>query len=143
MDHPIESYIRQTFEIGSAEELQRLSYFVLAHVLIDTRLIATDLFYRVSQGGGLPLVEIQKLADEAASGTFGIHLGRVKDKIPENCFRIADELNQTRNGLLHWRRTGLDPQRGYKGQDVTSASGFKACMDDVLTFIQAVPWRNP
>jgi hypothetical protein len=83
------------------------------------------------------------LADKAAAGTFGTHLERVAGKIPDDCFRIADELNRARNGLFHWRRDRLDPQPSYRGQDVTSPSGFQACMDDVLTFIQTVPWRNP
>ena len=142
MEHPIESCIRRTFEIESPE-LERLAYFVLAHVLIDTRLIATGLFDQIATRGGLSLVEIQGLADKAAAGTFGTHLERVAGKIPDDCFRIADELNRARNGLFHWRRDRLDPQPSYRGQDVTSPSGFQACMDDVLTFIQTVPWRNP
>jgi hypothetical protein len=39
MEHAIESYIRQTFEIESPEQLKRPAYVVLAHVLVDTHLI--------------------------------------------------------------------------------------------------------
>ena len=59
-EHHVERYVRDTFgldEIG----LRRVAVFLLAHVLVDTRLIARALFKRVSEeaaGSGLPLTRI-------------------------------------------------------------------------------------
>jgi len=55
---------------------------------------------------------------------------------------IADKINEARNALLHWRRDRFSLPV-YKGQDVTTGAGFQTCMDDVLTFIQVVPFNTP
>jgi hypothetical protein len=93
--HHVERYVRDTFgldEIG----LRRVAVFLLAHVLVDTRLIARAVFKRVREEGaesGLPLMRIQEIADEAAEGTFGIHLGRVSTGLPDNTHGIATDIN--------------------------------------------------
>jgi hypothetical protein len=84
--------------------LTRLGFFLLAHVLIDTRLIALALFKAVSEEGGVPLGRIQTLADEAAERTFGVHLDKVRADLSDENAQIAEELNKARNALLHWKR---------------------------------------
>jgi hypothetical protein len=118
---------------------------LLAHAVVDTRLIARALFKTISQrsgGHGLSLATIQDIADEVAKGTFGTHLKRVRERLPGETADIAEQLNNARNALLHWERErpGLPV---YKGQAVTTEAGFRACMDDVLRFIQNVPFDTP
>jgi len=132
-------------------------------MLSDTSAILSDLMPWLASGGhpsarpcsrkyaphfprsgerGLPLSVIQGIADEVAQGTFGTHLAHVSDGLPSNMDEIADKINEARNALLHWRldRFSLPV---YKGQDVTTGAGFQTCMDDVLTFIQVVPFNTP
>jgi hypothetical protein len=142
-DH-VERYIRQTFGLDS-KGLQRVGLFLLAHVLIDTRLIARAMFKTISDrsaGVGLPLTVIQGIADEVAQGTFGTHLCRVSTGLPGDMSEIADKINEARNALLHWRRDRFSLPV-YKGQDVTTEPGFRACMEDVLKFLQTVPFDLP
>jgi hypothetical protein len=143
-EHHVERYVRDTFgldEIG----LRREAVFLLAHVLVDTRLIARALFKRVSEeaaGSGLPLMRIQEIAEEVAEGTFGIHLGRVRPGLPGDTSGITTDINEARNGLLHWKSDRFSLPI-YRGQDVTTETGFRTCMDDVLRFIQVVPFATP
>ena len=140
--HPLEEYILKTFQLDW-DGLGRLALFLLAHVLVDTRLIAIAMFKEVSKGGGLSLTKIQAIADEVANGTFGLHLERVRQYLPEWCAEIAEEMNKARIALLHWKRDRFSLPE-YKGQDVvTSDEGFRRCMDDVLRFIQTVPFKTP
>jgi hypothetical protein len=69
--HPLEAYVLQTFQLNHAG-LNRLGFFLLAHVLIDTRLIALALFKAVSEEGGVPLSRIQTLADKVAKSTLSL-----------------------------------------------------------------------
>ncbi|SRR5712691_4225791 len=140
--HPLEDYLLETFEIDRSA-LNRLALFLLAHVLIDTRLISVALLKAVSEGGGLSLTEIEGIADKFGKGTFGPHLDRVRTLIPSRCVEIAEKVNDTRNGLLHWRRERAFRSADYNGQDVTTETGFGPCMDDVLEFIQTVPFNMP
>jgi len=142
-DH-VGRYIGQTFGLDSMG-LQRVGLFLLAHVLIDTRLIARAMFKTISDrsaGIGLPLTVIQGIADEVAQGTFGTHLGRVSAGLPGDMSEIADKVNDARNALLHWKRDRFSLPV-YKGQDVTTEPGFRACMEDVLRFLQTVPFDLP
>jgi hypothetical protein len=142
--HPAEAYIRQTFGLNS-RSAERLAYFLMGHVLLDTRLIALALFRTVSErskGVGLPLTEIQAIADQLAKGTFGQHLERVSTDLPGDCGQIAGALNDARNALLHWERERFTAVPIYKGLEVTDSEGFKVCMDDIMKFIQQVPF-NP
>jgi len=139
--HPLEDYVLQTFQLDHAG-LTRLSFFLLAHVLIDTRLIALALFKAVSEEGGVPLSRIQTLADEAAERTFGVHLDKVRALLSDENVKIAEEMNKARNALLHWKRDRFSLPE-YKGQDVLSDDGFRRCMDEVLRFIQTVPFKPP
>jgi hypothetical protein len=109
------------------------------------RLIARAMFKEISDrsaGKGLPLTTIQEIADQVASGTFGTHLGRVSDGLPGDTGEIANEINEARNGLLHWRRDRFSLPV-YKGENLTTEEGFRSCMDDVLRFIQLVPFDLP
>src|SRR5574338_675770 len=99
---PVEGYIRQTFGLD-AEGLQRVALLLLAHVLIDTRLIARGLF---------------KTIDERSGGKG----------LPPDGVETAERLNEARNALLHWNRTRFSLPV-YKGQDATTEAGFRACMD--------------
>lgn len=143
-EHHIEHYVRQTFgldEIG----LKRVAVFLLAHVLVDTRLISRAMFKTISErsaGHGLPLTTIQEIADEAANGTFGDHLTQASAGLPDDTSEIAREINKARNALMHWKR-GRFSLPVYKEQDVTTEAGFQTCMDDVLRFIQTVPFETP
>jgi len=85
---------------------------------------------------------IQGIADEVAQGTFGTHLGRVSAGLPGDMSEIADKVNDARNALLHWKRDRFSLPV-YKGQDVTTEPGFRACMEDVLRFLQTVPFDLP
>jgi hypothetical protein len=83
-----------------------LAYFVLAHVLVDTRLIATALFHEISElggSGGLSLNEIQQIAGKVAKGAFGPHLNRVADLIPSASSTIADEEKSVTREIEHVR----------------------------------------
>jgi len=51
-------------------------------------------------------------------------------------------INEARNCLLHWKRDRFSLPV-YRGQDVTTETGFRTCMDDVLRFIQVVPFASP
>ena len=137
LQHPLEKHILKTFEIDRAA-LERMAFFLLAHVLVDTRLIATAMFKKVSEGGGLPLPEIERIACEVSRGTFGRHLKAVRHLIPSRCVAIAEKLNDARNDLLHWTPDRFSGPR-YDGQDVSAEAGFQACMNDALQFIQTVP----
>jgi hypothetical protein len=99
--HPLEDYLLKTFQLDQTG-LNRLGFFLLAHIVIDTRLIALALFKAVSEQGGVPLSRIQMLADDAANGTFGVHLDKVRAHLTVECTEIAEELNKARNALLHW-----------------------------------------
>ncbi len=68
-DATLSAYIRRTFEVDD-EGLRRIALFVLAHVLVDTRLIALALFKRVSERGGASLATVQALSDEVSERTF-------------------------------------------------------------------------
>jgi hypothetical protein len=117
----------------------------MGHVLLDTRLIALALFRTVSErskGVGLPLAEIQAIADQLAKGTFGQHLERVSADLPGDCERIARDVNDARNALLHWERDRFATAFLYKGQELTDRAGFKACMDDIMQFTQQVPFKT-
>jgi hypothetical protein len=142
--HPAEAYIRHTFGLDS-ERAERVAYFLMAHVLLDTRLIGLALFRIVSErskGEGLPLVTIQAIADEVAKGTFGQHLDRVKMDLPDGCEQIARDVNDARNALLHWERTRFTAVPVYRGLEITTVEGFKACLDDVMRFIEQVPFKT-
>lgn len=143
-EHHVERYIRDTFRLDETG-LHRVAVFLLAHVLVDTRLIARAMFKAISEqsaGQGLPLTAIQAIADQVAKGTYGTHLGRVKDGLPGDTGEIAEGINEARNALVHWERDRFSLPV-YKGQDVTTETGFRACMDDVLRFIQTVPFDIP
>jgi hypothetical protein len=122
--------------------LRRLGFFLLAHVVIDTRLIALALFKAVSQREGMSLTEIQALADDLAERGFLVHLDKVRDELPPGCAEIAEQVNKARNDLLHWKhdRHALPV---YEEQEVVSDEGFRRCMDDVMRFIQTVPFKTP
>jgi len=139
--HPLENYLLTTFQLDNGR-LNRLGFFLLAHVLIDTRLIALALFKAVSEEGGAPLSRIQTLADEAAERAFGVHLDKVRAYLSDENADIAAEINKARNALLHWKRDRFSLPE-YKGQDVLSDDGFRRCMDDALRFIQTVPFTTP
>jgi hypothetical protein len=128
-------------EIG----LRRVAVFLLAHVLVDTRLIARAMLKMVSDqsaGCGLPLTTIQDIAEEVANGTFGTHLDRISAGLPGDTAEIAKAMNQARNHLLHWKRNRFSLPV-YKGQDVTTEPGFRPCMEDALRFLQTVPFDQP
>jgi hypothetical protein len=139
--HPLEAYVLTTFQLDHPG-LTRLGFFLLAHVLIDTRLIALALFKAVSEEGGVPLSRIQTLADEVAERTFGVHLDKVRAHLSDENIEIAEEMNKARNALLHWKRDRFSLPE-YKGQDVRSDDGFRRCMDEVLRFFQTVPFTPP
>ncbi len=142
-EHHVERYVRDTFGLDEVG-LRRVAVFLLAHVLVDTRLITRALFKTINErsgGQGLPLTTIQEIADEVANGTFGTHLDGVKDGLPGGTDEIADGINKARNALLHWKRDRFSLPV-YRGQDVTTEVGFRACMDDVLKFIEMVPFVN-
>ena len=143
VEHRVERRVCDTFGLDEVG-LRRLAVFLLAHVLIDTHLIARAMFKKISDrsaGHGLPLTTIQQIADEVADGTFGTHLGRVRAGLPTDMGDIADKINEARNNLLHWNRDRFSLPV-YKEQAVTTESGFRICMDDVLTFIQIVPFNQ-
>ena len=143
-EHHVERCVRDTFGLDEVG-LRRVAVFLLAHVLVDTRLIARAMFKEISDrsaGKGLPLTTIQEIADQVASGTFGTHLGRVSDGLPGDTGEIANEINEARNGLLHWKRDRFSLPV-YKGENLTTEEGFRSCMDDVLRFIQLVPFDLP
>ena len=99
--HELERYLLQTFGLEH-ERLQKVALFLLAHVLIDTRLIALDMFRTISeksQGTGLSLPAIQAIADKASQGTFKAHLRRVRPMLSEANAAIAEELNRARELL--------------------------------------------
>ncbi|HKW91395.1 MAG TPA: hypothetical protein VJX92_05810 [Methylomirabilota bacterium] len=140
----VERYIRDTFGLDEVG-LRRVAVFLLAHVLLDTRLISRAMFKTISDrsaGTGLPLTAIQAIADEVANGTFGMHLSRVRDGLPGDTGEIAEKINEARNALLHWSRDRFSLPV-YKGQDVVTEEGFRACMEDVLRFLQTVPFEVP
>jgi len=144
VEHHVERYVRDTFGLDEVG-LRRVAVFLLAHVLVDTRLIARAMFRMIgdrSAGCGLPLPAIQDIADEVANGTFGTHLARVSAGLPVDTAEIAKAMNEARNNLLHWKRNRFSLP-DYKGQDVTTESGFRACMEDVLRFLQTVPFDQP
>jgi hypothetical protein len=141
--HDVERRLRETFGLD-ASGVRRVGMFLLAHAVVDTHLIARAMFKEISRqsaGAGLPRSKIEAIADKVAKGAFGAHLERVRAGLPDDTADIAKRLNDARNALLHWER-----QRSslpvYKGQIVTTESGFRACMDDVLRFIQAVPFPD-
>lgn len=142
--HRVERYIRDTFGLDTVG-LRRVAVFLLAHVLVDTRLIARALFKKISEesaGSGLPFRAVQQIADEVANGTFGTHLSEVRAGLPGDTGDIAKELNEARNALMHWKRDRFSLPI-YKGQEVTTDPGFRSCMDDVLRFIQTIPFDTP
>jgi hypothetical protein len=144
VEHHVEQYVRDTFGLDEVG-LRRVAVFLLAHVLVDTRLIARAMFKEISDrsaGQGLPLTTIQEIADEAADGAFGTHLGNVSAGLPSDMTEIAEKINKARVALLHWKR-GRFSLPVYKGQDLTTEEGFRSCMDDVLRFIQVVPFNLP
>jgi hypothetical protein len=143
MEHQIERYVCDTFGLDEAG-LRRVALFLLAHALVDTHLIARALFKTIperSGGDGLSLSAIQAIADDVSKGTFGTHLERVRGGLPDDTTDIAKQLNHARNALVHWRRE-RSSLPVYKEQAVTTESGFRACMDDVLRFIQTVPFPH-
>jgi hypothetical protein len=96
----------------------------------------------MNAAGGLSLPDIQRLADKIAKETFGPHLERAKARLPAGMEQIASEVNDARNALLHWQRNRFSLPT-YRGQDVTTYDGFAACMGDVLTFVETVPFTAP
>jgi hypothetical protein len=146
VEHRVERYVRDTFGLDEVG-LRRVAVFLLAHVLVDTRLIARAMFKEISdrsaeQEDGLPLTTIQDIADEIADGTFWTHLERVRAGLPADMGEIAAEVNAARNKLLHWNRKRFSLPV-YKGRDLIAEEGFQSCMDDVLRFIQLVPFDLP
>jgi len=144
VEHYLERYVRETFGLDEVG-LRRVAVFLLAHVLVDTRLISRAMFKTISErsgGHGLSLKTIQEIADEVAEGTFGQHLARVRAELPSDTGEIAREINEARNGLLHWKRDRFSLPV-YKGKDVTTEQGYRSCMDDVLRFVQVVPFVIP
>jgi len=142
--HHVDRYVCDTFGLD-IDGLRRVAVFLLAHVLVDTRLIARDLFKTISEqsaGSGLPLTAIQEIADKVAKRTFKERLDSVRAGLPVDTGDIAQQLNKARNDLMHWKR-GRFLAPVYKGQDVSTDEGFRACMDDVLRFIQTVPFDTP
>ncbi len=140
----VERHIRDTFGLDEVG-LRRVAVFLLAHVLLDTRLIARTMFKTIndrSAGSGLPLTAIQAIADEVANGTFGTHLSRIREGLPGDTGEIAEKVNEARNALLHWKRDRFSLPV-YKGQDVVTDAGFRACMEDVLRFLQTTPFKIP
>ena len=142
--HDLERYLLQTFELDR-DRLQKMALFLLAHIVVDTRLIALVVSDRSHDSGlsldaidfGLSADAIQRISDRASKQTFQERLDRARPHLSEDNAAIAKELNRARNALLHWERNRVPV---YKGADVTTEDGSRACMDDVLRFIQTVPF---
>jgi hypothetical protein len=109
---------------------------------MDRRLITLGLMSEINARGGLSLAAIQDLADEIAAETFGPHLARAASRLPVGMETIASDMNKARNAFLHWKRNRfLLPI--YKGLDITTDAGFRTCMEDILLFLQTVPFVAP
>ena len=139
----IKQHICQTYGLDD-EGLKRVAVFLLAHVLVDTRLIRIALSAkRLSEGPG---PSREKLADKAAQGTFLTHLRRAADTrwLPDDAKAFAKKLNQARDDLLHCEGDLLEfSPPVYKGLSVATDAGFRACMSDVLRFLDAIPFSPP
>ena len=142
--HPFERSLMTLYKLD-AERLRRLGVFLLAHATVDLHVIAAISSDEVKRRGGagqLGLDDLRAITDDAAQRTFGAHLSAAKDRglVNSGAEAIATELNRARIAFLHWQRDRFSLPV-YKGQDVMTEEGLRACLDDVFQFTLAVPLR--
>ena len=144
--HPLESYIRQVYGFDQGE-LAKVAHFLLAHSLVDVRLISLAVAHEVRLQGGVGSLDHEQLraiSERASARTFSKHLEAAKatDHLPSDCESIAVALNKTRDDFLHWR-PGRRDHPVYEGLNITTEAGFKGAMDAVLLFLQRMPFQLP
>jgi hypothetical protein len=144
--HPAERLLRQACALESYERFHRVSYLLLAHAVMDRRLASALVDAEVTRRGGIAMIGLDELRSLAATiardGTFGGHLRQARSAIGEQAGKIADDVNETRNAFVHDAPGWSGPPK-HRGQDVGTAEGFRTCMDDVMLFLQLVPFHNP
>lgn len=145
--HPFARNLMEALRLD-AERLHRLGLFLLGHARVDFHMIGAVAMYEVKiRDAAGRIDEMRAIADEAAEGAFGKHLQAAKERglLTAEAESIASELNRARNAFVHWTRDRFSLPV-YKGQDVTTEEGLRACLDDVLRFTFAVPvwpyWRS-
>jgi hypothetical protein len=133
MEHPLERHLLDIFGLDESR-LFRLSRFILAHAVLDQYLIFRVVAARLKKAGKeFSEEEIRnECAAEADRNTFGHHLRHAiaEAGLPIWVQTIARDINNTRNGFLHWRPGG-SPRPEYRGHDVTTDAGLGACLSDV------------
>jgi len=141
-EHQIERYLRDSCDVRDDEKFRRLGIFLLAHTVVDTHLISVLVADQIKDGVGLvSLEEIQHISDrETSHSTFKMHLERARALIPSRAGEIAEKVNQGRDAFVHFKRGRFELPR-YDGQDITTAEGFRVCMDAVNEFLLLVPFQ--
>ena len=140
--HSVEGQLLTACGIREDEQLRRLGIFLIAHTVMDTRLISVLVAHKNVEGVGLLSFDQQKAITSGDShSTFKGHLQAAGALIPERATEIADEINRGRDAFVHWKRDRFQlPQ--YNGHAVTTAEGFRVCMDDVQEFLHLVPFHS-
>jgi len=144
LPHPLEKYLLDNYGFDR-DRLERLGLFLLGHLLMDQRLIAAVAADMVKKGSGsyanLSLAEWQDIVALAAERTFLRHLNEAKARnvIPDRILPIAEDANRGRDTFMHFGPTkAMLPQ--YKGLDVTTPEGLRVFLDDLLDFLNAMPF---
>lgn len=128
-----EQFLVASFDLNP-RRLRRLGVFLLAHATVDWWLIrsveeATPIKAEIEDAIG----RLKK----AAAGTFRAHVNqaRAKNLITPAAEEFLTELNRARDEFLHW-----GPDRNsfpvYLGYDVTTPTGLRVCLQDVMRFFQ-------
>ncbi len=138
----LERYLMLIIAADDELDLRRLSLFILAHAAVDRALIMALGFgkaqrLRVADRDPRWLDEVIEAFSSAASRTFMAHLNEAVDKglVTEAGRATAADLNKARDDFLHWM-----PERPsrpvYRGVDVTTHEGLRACLLDVKRFLE-------
>ena len=139
--HPVEGQLLTACGMREDEQLRRLGIFLIAHTVMDTHLISVLVAHKIVDGVGLLSFDQQKASTSTDSrSTFKGHLQAARPLIPEAAAKIAEEINRGRDAFVHWKRDRFELPH-YNGHAVTTAEGFRVCMDDVQAFLQLVPFH--
>lgn len=142
--HQIERMLLTACGVQGDEQLRRLGIFLIAHTVMDTRLISVLVDNEAGKIGGaglLSLDKLQNLSDEISRHTFKRHLEEARALIPPRAVNIAEEVNRGRDAFVHFKRDRFELPR-YSGQKMTEEEGFRVCMDAIQEFLLLVPFRN-
>ncbi len=142
--HPVEGQLLTACGIREDEQLRRLGIFLIAHTVMDTHLISVVVDHEVGKLGGAGALSFdrqQAITDSVSRLTFNDHLQAARPLIHERAAKIAEEINRGRDAFVHWKRARFELPH-YNEHAVTTAEGFRVCMDAVQEFLLLVPFYS-